>query len=138
MNLRTVGFGLTVVAVLVLMGSAIWGVVSPGAAVEDGDARVVSTVRPHERIRVEVLNGAGITGLARQVTEELRAAGFDVVYYGNAGSLSRDSTTILDRSGNAAAIATLSDAIDIDRVEEAIDTTLYLEATLVLGPDWVR
>lgn len=138
MTLRTVGFGLTVAAVLVLLGSTIWGVVSPGAAEGGEEGRVESSDRPRERIRVEVLNGAGITGLAREVTEELREAGFDVVYYGNAGSLSRDSTTILDRSGNAAAIATLSKAIDIERIEEAIDTTMYLEATLVLGSDWVR
>ena len=70
------------------------------------------------------------------MTEELRTAGFDVVTYGNAGALARDSTTIFDRSGNRGAVEALSAAIDITRIEEAVDTTLYLEVTLVLGGDW--
>lgn len=138
MNLRTVGFGLTVVAVLLLLASAIRGMVSDGAMDGPGNSRVPPPEPPRERIRVEILNATDITGLARAVTEELRAAGFDVVTYDNAGSLARDSTTIFDRSGNQAAVATLSEAIDIGRIEQAVDTTLYLEATLVLGSDWAR
>lgn len=140
MTLRTIGFGLTIAAVLVLLGSALWGLrgTSPGSAGLDNVMIVSPVTAPRERIRVEVLNGAGISGLARNVTDRLRAAGFDVVHYGNAGSLSRDSTTILDRAGNEAAIAALSTELDLDRVETAIDTTLYLEATLVLGADWVE
>ncbi|MEX2583138.1 MAG: LytR C-terminal domain-containing protein [Gemmatimonadota bacterium] len=136
MKLRLLGFGLTVISVAVLLISLVTGVRTGGAG-DDAEVLVrpgVATV--DERIRVEVLNGAGIAGLARSVTESLRADGFDVVYYGNAGSLARDSTTILDRSGNEEAIDAVARALEIDRVETAIDTTLYLEATIVLGSDW--
>ncbi len=138
MKLRTIAFVLTLVAVAGLLTSAIWGMVGAGEPADAEEERITMADPPRERIRVEVLNAAGITGLARQVTQELRAAGFDVVTYGNAGALARDSTTIFDRSGNDAAVEALSAAIDISRIEEAIDTTLYLEATLVLGGDWVR
>src|SRR5688572_16997413 len=48
--------------------------------------------------RVEVLNASARSGLARQATQLLRDAGFDVVYFGNAGSTAPTSV-ILDRVG---------------------------------------
>lgn len=135
MILRTLGFGATIAAVVVLLGSAVVGLRAPSSA-DLPELQHAVPETPSRRIRVEVLNGAGIAGLARDVTERLRASGFDVVHYGNAGSLARDSTTLLDRSGDAAAIAALQNALNLHRVESAIDTSLYLEATLVLAPDW--
>ncbi|MQA90781.1 MAG: hypothetical protein GEU90_11170 [Gemmatimonas sp.] len=136
MKLRIVGFGATVAAVLVLLGSLIRGV-DPSGRLEDYEVLVAPGIpRLDDRIRVEVLNGAGINGLARSVTERLRAEGFDVVYYGNADSERRDSTTILDRAGNDPAVRAVAAALGIGRIEVAIDTTLYLEATVVLGSDW--
>lgn len=139
MKLRTVGFGLTTAAVLVLLGSLVLGLRGEPRGEELGvlgslDGPPLSPeVQP---IKVEVLNGAEIPGLARNVTEKLREDGFDVVYYGNAGSLATDSTTILNRSGNDEAVAAVAAALGVSRIEVALDTTLYLEATVVLGPDW--
>jgi hypothetical protein len=135
-KLRLFGFVATVIAVVVLVGSLVAGL---GGAAGD-DAWLAPAARPvpgeGERIRVEVLNSAGIVGLARDVTEQLRSAGYDVVYYGNAGRLARDSSVVLDRAGNAPAVARVAESLGIPRVEVALDTTLYLEATVILAPDW--
>lgn len=88
-------------------------------------------------IRVEVLNGAGIPGLARRITEQLRASGFDVVYYGNAGARAPDSTVVLDRGRDSAAVRRVADELGITSIEVVPDTTLYLEATVILGKDWI-
>jgi hypothetical protein len=138
MTVKTLGFSATLLAVAVLIGSLVFGLRGGDEEVVDGwEAVPIPTqVGVRERIRVEVLNSAGIPGLARAVTESLRADGFDVVYYGNAGSLARDSTTVLDRSGNRSAVEAVSAALRVPRIENAIDTTLYLEATVVLGSDW--
>ena len=139
MRLRTFAFVATIVAVLALLGSLVLGLMAPPreGMLESIALPALPTAAPEERIRVEVLNGAGISGLAGRVTDRLRAAGFDVVYYGNAsGELDRDSTTILDRAGNQAAIDALSNAIDVERIESAIDTSLYLEATLIVAEDF--
>lgn len=127
----------TVTAVLVLLGSLVLGLRQPEGSSLVGAATLSEIEEPpSERIRVEVLNSAGVSGLARRVTERLREAGFDVVYYGNAsGPLARDSTTILDRLGNEAAVAALAEELGVERIETAIDTSLYLEATVVLGGD---
>lgn len=54
-------------------------------------------------ITVEVLNGGGIPGVARQVAERLRAYGYDVVHVDNApdmGNEKYESTRVVDRSGD--------------------------------------
>lgn len=43
-----------------------------------------SATLPPSQIKIEVLNGAGIAGIARRTSEELKAAGFDVVAVGDA------------------------------------------------------
>jgi hypothetical protein len=127
----------TFIAVLVLIGSMVTGLVIDGGA--SWPLSVSDAAREGmPRVRVEVLNGSSIEGLARRVTDRLRDAGFDVVYYGNAGGLRRDSTTILDRSGDEAAVERLAAALGVSRIESAVDTTLYLEATVVLAEDWAE
>lgn len=121
-------------AVLVLVGSLLSGV---GA----GDAAVRALPRSRtdaagERVRVEVLNAAGITGLARSATERLRAAGYDVVYYGNAESFGRDTSVVIDRIGRPDAARAVARSIEIPVVRERRDTTLYLDVTVIIGADW--
>ena len=88
------------------------------------------------QVRVEVLNGAGIPGLAREVTRRLRDAGFDVVYFGNAGGSPRDVSEVLDRSGQLKAARDIAGNLDIERVRAAPDTGLYVDVSVVLGKDW--
>lgn len=86
--------------------------------------------------RVEVLNGSGRSGMARAVTQRLRDAGFDVVYFGNAPGGGADSTTVYDRVGNDAVARAVADELAIGRIVADVDSTLFLEATVVLGRDW--
>ena len=127
-------------AVLVLLGSMLAGLRgSPARDLWSVSTAGVSGAGPGavERIRVEVLNGAGVPGLARSVTERLRSLGFDVVYYGNASAPAGDSTVVLDRAGDAGAAGKVAAALNVGRIETALDTTLYLEATVILGSDWI-
>jgi hypothetical protein len=84
--------------------------------------------------RVEVLNGAGRSGMARAATDRLRGAGFDVVFFGNART-STDTSYVLDRVGRPAAARAVAQALGISRVHTAVDSALFLEATVVLGRD---
>jgi hypothetical protein len=89
------------------------------------------------RGRVEVLNGSGRAGLARQATAQLREAGFDVVYFGNAPAR-RDSSQVLDRVGQPAIARAAADELGIAAVRQAPDSALLLDATVMLGRDWRR
>jgi hypothetical protein len=87
-------------------------------------------------VRVEVLNGSGVAGLARIATRQLRAEGFDVVYFGNAPRFDHTRSHVLCRTGDTLAARAVAAAIGIDSVRTEIDPRLLLDVTVVLGRDW--
>jgi hypothetical protein len=87
--------------------------------------------------RVEVLNASGRSGLARAAMDQLRTAGFDVVFYGTA-SAERDTSIVLARRGDDGVARAAARSLDIRNVRTQIDTTLYLDATVIVGRDWRR
>lgn len=87
------------------------------------------------RIRVEVLNATRVRGLARRATMHLRDRGFDVVTVGTSRE-SRDSTLVLDRSGHAEWAGLVARALGGARVEQAPDSSRYLDVTVLVGSTW--
>jgi hypothetical protein len=132
-RLRGVAALAVVLTVGVLAGSAI-------AQWREGSGPVVGTprfpARGGARVRVEVLNGGGRAGAAREATERLRDGGFDVVYFGNAASFGRDSSVVLDRIGAMEPARAVADALGIRNVRSEPDSNLYLDVSVVLGADW--
>ena len=88
------------------------------------------------RVRVEVLNGGGESGVARQATVLLRDRGLDVVYYGNAETFSSDPSVVLDRVGRLEAARKVADALGIREVRSEPDSNLFVDLTVRLGPEW--
>ncbi len=89
-----------------------------------------------DRIRVEVLNGGGIQGVAAQATEVLRDRGFDVVYFGNESSFGRDSSVIVDRTMRSGALDSVSRSLDIAATRIDPDSARLVDITVLLGTDW--
>lgn len=137
-RVRGLAVVVVVLAVGAFAGSALgqwWSAPLPGE-------RAPSTVRPifgggdggGERIRVEVLNGGGRTGMARAATGDLRDVGFDVVYFGNGEP--RDSSVVLARTDQVEWARRVADALGIRTVVAEPDSNLYLDVTVVLGEEW--
>lgn len=132
-RLRALGVFLVVLAVGALVGSAVsqWA----------GSGPMAATGKPgragRERIRVEVLNGGGHSGAAREATDQLRDLGFDVVFFGNASSFDRDSSVVLDRMGHIESARDVADALGIRNVRSEPDSNLYLDVSVVLGMEWM-
>jgi hypothetical protein len=105
----------------------------PAAATGPAD---ISFDEQQQRIRVEVLNGAGDAGAAARVTQALRDAGFDVKTYGNAARFDYERSIVLDRSGRAGAAGAVAAALHGTEVQKQLDPELYLDATVILGDDW--
>ncbi|HID93002.1 MAG TPA: LytR family transcriptional regulator [bacterium (Candidatus Stahlbacteria)] len=86
-------------------------------------------------IRVQVLNGCGKTGMAKEVATFLRAKGFDVVDIGNTEYILH--TVILDRSdreqGNAIYVRK---ALRQGKLAFEPDPALFLEVTVIIGGDF--
>ena len=95
------------------------------------------TVPPvtRSRIRVEVLNGAGLPGAAERVTELLRRRGFDVVDFGNAERFDHPRTRVLDRVGNPEHAREVAAALQGVPIESVPDSSLYLDVTVIIGRD---
>jgi hypothetical protein len=87
------------------------------------------------RIRVQVLNGTDVRGLARRAMLMLRDRGFDVVEIGNADA-KYDSTLVLDRSGHPDWAGRVGQAMGGARVEARPDTSRYLDVTVLIGRSW--
>ena len=125
-------------ALVVAAALLAWLTSSSGTGVQAGSTTEAPRAEapPEQRVRVEVLNAAGIPRLAQRGTDLLRDRGFDVVFYGNASGYPPDSSLVVDRVGDLAAAMAVAEAIGIERVRLDPDSTLYLEVTVILGRDW--
>lgn len=90
---------------------------------------------PGVRVRVQVLNGTTIHGLARRATMVLRDRGFDVVETGNAKGLG-DSTLVLDLSGHPDWANRIAEVLGPARVQARADSSRYLDIAVILGTSW--
>jgi hypothetical protein len=88
-------------------------------------------------VRVEVLNVSGKPGIARVATDKLRERGFDVVYFGNGTAGVRARSAVLDRAGKLEVARAVASALGIAVVESAPDTSRLVEASVLLGSDWL-
>jgi hypothetical protein len=93
-----------------------------------------------EVIQMEVLNGAGVSGLANRFTSSLRTFGFDVVETGNFDHFNVPNTLIISRSGQMENARRVAQALGIQEQyilrEEAPE--FYLDITLVIGADFEK
>jgi hypothetical protein len=89
-------------------------------------------------IQVDVRNGIGESGLAGQMTDFLRDAGFDVIEHGDHNSFDVDSTVVLDRIGNLDAAYQVALALGIprDKVKSEERPDLYLDVSVIIGSDY--
>jgi LCP family protein required for cell wall assembly len=76
-----------------------------------GKSTTASTVPPAS-VTVRVLNGSGVSGQAKAVSDELHSTGFRVAGYGNASSPQHGATVVAYGSGFKAAAQTV--AADLD------------------------
>ncbi|MGQ0645240.1 MAG: LCP family protein [Elusimicrobiota bacterium] len=84
---------------------------------------------------VKVWNGTGRPGLALEVTRRLRAAGFDVLEWGNYEAR-QTRTRVLDRSGDFAKAQAVARALGEGTVFSEVHPKLRADVEVVLGEDY--
>ncbi|MCH7858700.1 MAG: LytR C-terminal domain-containing protein [Candidatus Marinimicrobia bacterium] len=92
-----------------------------------------------DRIELEVLNGIGVSGLANQFTDYLRAQGYDVIRYTNAQRYDYPRTLVINRGADFAHAQQVARSLGLETsaVENMPDPSLQLDVTVVLGHDYV-
>jgi len=129
--LRAVGLVLSLGA-LVGLGALVYrGVTSAGGPL---DREAITA--PAERVRVEVLNAGGVSGVAREATVSLRGAGYDVVHFGNARAFDREASVVIDRVGRPDLAGAVANALGIGNVLTEPDPNLFVDVTVLLGRTW--
>jgi len=107
---------------LILVGSTVWHFFIPE--------------RPHSSIKVSVLNGTDISGLARKTTEILRGKGFDIMEYGNAQT-KVEKTIIIDHySPDMEYGRIVGRALGCKNITKSIDSSKIVKVTIIIGKDY--
>lgn len=89
----------------------------------------------NDMIKVEVLNGSGISGLAVKAGNILKDKGFDVIDTGNADSTQYSETIVYDRKGQGDIAIKVAEALDIKGYKVDLDEKAKADVTVILGKD---
>ena len=94
----------------------------------------------YKHMKVEVLNGCGVDGLARIVGRRLRDLGFDVMTLENADSFGFPESIVVDRIGKMSEADRVGDALGIaNRIQQIIPDPFRIEGvTVIVGRDYRR
>ncbi|HUX14639.1 MAG TPA: LytR C-terminal domain-containing protein, partial [Spirochaetia bacterium] len=89
-------------------------------------------------LKLQILNGTAIPGLAARTKELYQSYGFQNVLVGNAVSTSSEKTMIIDHKGNQAAAQRVADIIRARNIvkQPADPTNPDVDVTVVLGNDF--
>ena len=92
-------------------------------------------------IKVEVLNGCGVSGVAKEVADYLRDKGYDVVDWANADNWDYTHTLVVDRtseqSENAHKVVATLGLEEEDAIPE-LSSGRGLDVTVIIGKDYRR
>jgi hypothetical protein len=120
-----------VLPVLVIFGLKFWGLGYKFSNEEDE----INLQNPD--FQIDVLNACGVEDVAFQITQYLRTKGFDVIDYGNYGSVVNESF-IIDHVGKPDTAKLIAKVLGIDEKKIVNSKERYYnEFTVVIGKDYI-
>ena len=101
---------------------------------------IVNKIPQHADIRMEVLNGSGITGIAGKYTDFFRKKGFDVIYTGNADKMDYPETFVFTNDTTDAKLNPLLKSLKFtkNRIEYNPSLDTHITFKIILGKDCER
>lgn len=94
-----------------------------------------SKLVPEEVIQLNILNASGQAKMSKKVMDFMRSRGFDVVEIGTYHRVT-DTSFVLDRIGDSLSASRVAVALGISHIRVAIDSSLFLRNTVVVGTDY--
>lgn len=122
--------------------------IAPPTPEASPDTMALASIVPAS-VRIDVQNGSGISGAARQVAESLKHAGFAIGYVGNAPGDERETTEIHEHSNVTFAGAKVRSALPVELQAVPVtnegllssptpSATATSDVTLIVGKDLAR
>ncbi len=91
-----------------------------------------------QKSQIEVLNGCGVSGIAKNTMIYLRKVDFDVVYMGNYKNFDVTNSMVIDRIGKKEIALKIAGLLGIppNQVKTEIDQSIQVDASIILGKDY--
>ncbi|MCK5250963.1 MAG: LCP family protein [Spirochaetaceae bacterium] len=89
-------------------------------------------------VRIEILNGTGVTGLASRTAQLYKSYGFRIASVMNAERNDYERTVVLDRRGSPDAAKRVAELIRCEQIHSQIDENRdeTIDVTIILGKDF--
>jgi len=112
----------------------------PSDGLNDEEPDLVRARLADEGARIALLNGSLEANLAADTADQLRDAGFNVVWYGNADRFDYPETVIMAREGKDYTVSTLCDAfrVESEQVQYSSDLPPDTDIAVFLGRDYAQ
>jgi hypothetical protein len=89
-------------------------------------------------VEVRVLNGCGVPGASRRMTQHLRDLQFDVVAMENAEHFNYQNTVVINHTNRPEIGRAMAEALDCSRLSMQKDDLALVDLTVILGKDWEK
>ena len=93
---------------------------------------------PDQQVKVKILNGTDIAGLARKVRRKLVNEGFNVVEFGTAPYPSFEKTVIINRRGETGPLRKVSELVGSNNIYHITDSSQLINVLIILGMDLAK
>ncbi|HNR87559.1 MAG TPA: LytR C-terminal domain-containing protein [Spirochaetota bacterium] len=89
-------------------------------------------------IKVKILNGSGVPGLARKIRNILIRDGLSVMEFGTSPYPPIDKTVIINQKGDMAEAIKVSELLGINQIYHVVDNTQLHSVLIILGKDLAK
>ena len=100
--------------------------------------RLVYTEKANPNIKVKILNGTDIPGLARKMRNLLIRDGLNLVEFGTSPYPKFGYTFIINQKGNIANVRKVSEIIGVEKIYHIIDNTQMHDVLIITGKDFAK
>lgn len=97
---------------------------------------LVLDIKDSESIKVRILNGSDIPGLARKMRNVLTREGLTVVEFGTSPYEVTDKTVIINQKGNLNSALKVSSILGIDTMYHIVDSSQLADVLVIVGKDY--
>lgn len=97
---------------------------------------IVLNVNNESSIKVKILNGTMISGLAKKMRNMLTREGLTVVEFGTSPFPLNENTVIINQKGSIEQVRNVSSIIGVDRIYHVIDTSQLNDILIIIGKDF--